>query len=118
MCSVDGRGNVTKCHIKVADECGCACSLEYEDVVCDGLYDPWGDFPELQPNECSRVFPSLADLRAVQSRENDTREVPVQPTCSDLTWLGTCHCSFWDMLIIYMLLGCMQMPYVRGVTRA
>ncbi|KAK9918746.1 hypothetical protein WJX75_006516 [Coccomyxa subellipsoidea] len=50
-------------------------SLEYEDVVCDGLYDPWGDFPELQPNECSRVFPSLADLRAVQSRENDTREV-------------------------------------------
>ncbi len=49
--------------------------------MCDGLYDPWGAFPELQPNECSSVFPNLADLRAVVPRDGDTREVPTLLLC-------------------------------------
>ncbi|BDA49200.1 probable serine/threonine-protein kinase SIS8 [Coccomyxa sp. Obi] len=51
--------------------------LEYEDVVCDGLYDPWGTFPELHPFERSNVFPSLADLKAIEIHEGDSREVIV-----------------------------------------
>ncbi|CAL8464074.1 g3609 [Coccomyxa elongata] len=51
--------------------------LEYEDVVCDGLYDPWGSFPELHPFERSHVFPSLADLKAIEFHEGDSREVIV-----------------------------------------
>ena len=53
----------------------CICSLEYEDVVGDGLYDPWGTFPELHPFERSHVFPSLADLKAIEYHEGDSREV-------------------------------------------
>lgn len=55
----------------------CMCSLEYEDVVCDGLYDPWGSFPELHPFERSHVFPSLADLKAIEFHEGDIREVGI-----------------------------------------
>lgn len=53
-------------------------SLNYDDVVCDGLYDPWGSFPELQQEGPSRgfsVFPSLADLMTIQPLDGDRREV-------------------------------------------
>ena len=56
------------------------CSLNYEDVVCDGLYDLWGSFPELQaggpggaaPAGC---FPSLGTLARIPFWHGDVREV-------------------------------------------
>ena len=64
--------------------CATCCSLNYDDVVCDGLYDLWGSFPELQtPNEApaggahgpSHHFPSLQALRNITFWEGDAREV-------------------------------------------
>ena len=58
------------------------CSLNYDDVVCDGLYDLWGSFPELQapdqaggPHGPAHHFPSLHALRNIAFWEGDAREV-------------------------------------------
>ncbi|KAK9814388.1 hypothetical protein WJX72_005059 [[Myrmecia] bisecta] len=48
--------------------------LSYDDVVVDGFYDLWGDFPEVM-DERRQVFPSLAALRKVQVSPDDPREV-------------------------------------------
>ncbi len=54
------------------------CSLGYGEVVADGFYDIFGDFPEVceGPNQ----FPALADLRKVRTGSGDVREV--RPTRS------------------------------------
>lgn len=51
------------------------CSLDYDDPIRDGFFDPWGDWPEVldQPTE----FPTLANLRRVQALDEDPREVSV-----------------------------------------
>ncbi|KAG2433495.1 hypothetical protein HYH02_012613 [Chlamydomonas schloesseri] len=48
-------------------------SLGYGEVVADGFYDIFGDFPEVceGPNQ----FPALADLRKVRTGSGDVREV-------------------------------------------
>lgn len=49
------------------------CSLDYDDPIRDGFWDPWGDWPEVvdQPSE----FPTLAVLRRVHALDDDPREV-------------------------------------------
>ena len=55
------------------------CSLNYEDVVCDGLYDLWGSFPELQAAAPGQLpagcFPSLDALSHIPFWQGDVREV-------------------------------------------
>ena len=54
--------------------CCVTCSLNYDDTICDGVYDVRGDFPEL----CyagGMCFPTLADLKTLQPTPNDDREV-------------------------------------------
>eukprot|EP00879_Flechtneria_rotunda_P007398 GHRR01007760.1.p1 GENE.GHRR01007760.1~~GHRR01007760.1.p1 ORF type:complete len:799 (+),score=316.22 GHRR01007760.1:393-2789(+) len=46
--------------------------LDYTDIICDGFFEPVGDFPEIiEKGE----FPTLAQLRHVQAFEGDRREV-------------------------------------------
>lgn len=42
------------------------------DVICDGFYEVWGDFPEIVERD---EFPTLAALRHVKLFEGDPREV-------------------------------------------
>jgi hypothetical protein len=46
--------------------------LDYGDIICDGFYEPLGDFPEVVEKG---NFPTLGQLRHVQSFEQDSREV-------------------------------------------
>jgi len=46
--------------------------LGTRDLICDGFYDVWGDFPEIVERE---EFPTIAALRHVQLFEGDPREV-------------------------------------------
>jgi hypothetical protein len=46
--------------------------LDYGDSICDGFYEPLGDFPEIVEKG---NFPTLGQLRHVQSFEQDSREV-------------------------------------------
>lgn len=51
-------------------------SLDYSDVIPDGFYDVWGDFPEVVEN--SSDFPApLSMLRQVRTLDEDPREVVV-----------------------------------------
>ena len=71
---------------RIKGACHVARSLNYEDCVCDGLYDLWGSFPELRcpaapgapPAGC---FPSLGALARIPFWPGDVREVCRQPTC-------------------------------------
>ena len=53
------------------------CSLKYDDVVCDGLYDLRGSFTDLQPGSPEQ-FPSLEELRMFIPGPLDEREVCLQ----------------------------------------
>jgi hypothetical protein len=46
--------------------------LSYGELLCDGFYDVWGDYPEIVERG---EFPTLAALRHVQLFEGDPREV-------------------------------------------
>ncbi|GLC38611.1 hypothetical protein PLESTB_000452300 [Pleodorina starrii] len=50
-------------------------SLDYGDVITDGFYDIFGDFPEVC--EGPHEFPSLEHLRKVRTGAGDVREVVV-----------------------------------------
>jgi hypothetical protein len=50
------------------------------DVICDGFYDVWGDFPEIVERD---EFPTLAALRHVQLFEGDPREVHRGRACGE-----------------------------------
>ena len=46
--------------------------------MCDGVYDPWGEFPELQAMHNAthaRIFPTLSELRELPYVPGDHREV-------------------------------------------
>lgn len=52
--------------------------IDYEEHVCDGFYDCWGEFPEAAPEGSSReFFPSVRTLKRLQLQENDLREVSI-----------------------------------------
>ncbi|KAK9832796.1 hypothetical protein WJX81_001956 [Elliptochloris bilobata] len=51
-------------------------SLGYDDLVCDGVYDAWGEFPELA-GAGGQGLPSLAELRSLPAWPGDPREVVV-----------------------------------------
>jgi hypothetical protein len=51
---------------------GFPCSLGYGDVVSDGFYEVWGDFPEVAEKS---EFPSVNNLRKVRPLDGDPREV-------------------------------------------
>ena len=53
--------------------CTCTCSLNYDEKVCCGFYDIWGEFPEATPD--GHTFPSLASLKKLPGRNDDSREV-------------------------------------------
>jgi hypothetical protein len=46
--------------------------LDFNDVICDGFYEPAGDYPEVVDKG---EFPSLAALKHVQAFEGEAREV-------------------------------------------
>lgn len=46
--------------------------LDYDDIICDGFYEPIGDFPEIVEKG---EFPTLGQLRHVQCFDSDPREV-------------------------------------------
>ncbi|GIL86941.1 hypothetical protein Vretimale_15526 [Volvox reticuliferus] len=50
-------------------------SLGYDDVITDGFYEVYGDFPEVC--EGPHEFPSLENLRKVRTGSGDVREVVV-----------------------------------------
>ena len=50
-------------------------SLNYEDCVCDGLYDLWGSFPELRAAGPAGCFPALTALARIPFWPGDVREV-------------------------------------------
>ena len=49
------------------------CSLNYDDLVCNGFYDISGDFPDATRND--NAFPGLGSLRSLASAAADSREV-------------------------------------------
>lgn len=53
--------------------CTCTCSLNYDEKVCCGFYDIWGEFPEATQD--GHTFPSLASLKKLPGRNDDSREV-------------------------------------------
>jgi hypothetical protein len=55
--------------------CVWAPSLDYADLVVDGLYDIWGEFPEFRSAEGESSFPTLTDLKTLKPGPEDTREV-------------------------------------------
>lgn len=57
-------------------------------MVCDGFYEPVGDFPEIVEKG---DFPTLGQLRHVQSFESDPREVG--SSCSSTSAAPTMHSS-------------------------
>jgi hypothetical protein len=56
-------------------------SLGYTDPVIDGFYLTHGDFPEICDKD---KFPSLEELKKVQTEEEDIREVRMHYTSSNL----------------------------------
>ncbi len=52
-----------------------SCSLEYTEHIVDGLYEVFGDFPEVEELAGPSRFPSLDALKRVQTAEGDQREV-------------------------------------------
>ncbi|KAF8067119.1 SIS8 [Scenedesmus sp. PABB004] len=54
--------------------------LDYADLIPDGFYEPLGDFPEIVEKG---DFPTLGQLRHVQSFEHDPREVIVVNRITD-----------------------------------
>jgi hypothetical protein len=54
--------------------------LDYGDIICDGFYEPLGDFPEIVEKG---NFPTLGQLRHVQSFEQDPREVSTSSSSSN-----------------------------------
>lgn len=49
-----------------------ACSLNYDDRVCNNFYDIWGEFMDATQNE--QVFPTLGALKRLDYTPDD-REV-------------------------------------------
>ncbi len=47
-------------------------SIGYSDVLSDGFYDVFGDYPEVCDND---EFPALEVLRKVRTGTGDVREV-------------------------------------------
>jgi hypothetical protein len=47
-------------------------SLDYSDGICEGFYEVFGDFPEVEEKD---TFPSLEALKRVRTAEGDFREV-------------------------------------------
>ena len=79
----------------------CVCSLDYHDILCDGVYDPRGAFPELQSPSTRNIFPGLNDLKSIPFWEGDLREVCIAFVLELLIllgWLALSHkstdCSF------------------------
>lgn len=62
-------------HRATLTRCRCyPCSLGYSDVISDGFYDVFGDFPEVV--EATSVFPGPIDaLQKVRTVPGDVREV-------------------------------------------
>lgn len=54
------------------------CSLDYSDIVCDGVYDPRGAYPELQSPSARSIFPGLNELKTIPFWQGDLREVRQQ----------------------------------------
>ncbi|GMH39148.1 hypothetical protein BSKO_07046 [Bryopsis sp. KO-2023] len=52
-------------------------TIDYEEHVCDGFYDCWGEFPEAIPPgaSSSASFPVLRSLKRLKLEEGDLREV-------------------------------------------
>jgi hypothetical protein len=65
-------------------------SLGYGDVIADGFYDAYGDFPEVceGPND----FPALENLRKVRTSSGDVREVSMHAI---ITHFATPCASGW-----------------------
>ena len=61
----------TCCSSSACTPCG---SLGYDELVCDGMYDVWGEFPELTGAE-GQGLPRLAELRSLPAWPGDPREV-------------------------------------------
>ena len=57
------------------------CSLGWDDTIVDGLYDVWGQFPEIveisPASGVTKLFPSLEELRKIPFTPGDSREVCV-----------------------------------------
>lgn len=54
---------------------GQCCSLEYDDLIVDGVYDIWGEFREFRSPEGQPTFPTLMELAALKPGPDDMREV-------------------------------------------
>jgi hypothetical protein len=50
-----------------------ACSLNYDDLVCNNFYDMWGEFQEATSNE--QACPTLSALQRLGANVQDNREV-------------------------------------------
>ena len=59
--------------------CFALCSLGWNDTIVDGLYDVWGQFPEIveiaPDSGVTKLFPSLEELRKIPFTPGDSREV-------------------------------------------
>jgi hypothetical protein len=57
----------------------CGCSLDWDQTVVDGLYDVWGQFPEIleiaPDSGVTKLFPSLDELSRIPFTPGDSREV-------------------------------------------
>lgn len=57
------------------------CSLGWDDTIVDGLYDVWGQFPEIveiaPDSGVTKLFPSLEELRKIPFTPGDSREVGI-----------------------------------------
>ncbi|KIY94265.1 hypothetical protein MNEG_13698 [Monoraphidium neglectum] len=58
--------------LELSEKYWVTCRLSYGELLCDGFYDVWGDYPEIVERG---EFPTLAALRHVQLFEGDPREV-------------------------------------------
>ena len=56
-----------------SDICSGNRSLNYDDLVCNGFYDIWGDFREATQDD--HAFPSLSSLKRLNVTADDSREV-------------------------------------------
>jgi hypothetical protein len=75
--------------------------LDYGDSICDGFYEPLGDFPEIVEKG---NFPTLGQLRHVQSFEQDSREVRTAPDSSSSSCnskVGCVTCAHKRSLLLF-----------------
>ena len=63
-----------------------SCSLGWDDTIVDGLYDVWGQFPEIveisPESGVTKLFPSLEELKKIPFTPGDSREVCLPDLCS------------------------------------